>query len=68
MDDVEQAEDLADPAAHDDLAFADLAEGPAVLALRAVDRDERPVLLVESPWHLTYMQQQNPNLELATPG
>jgi peptide chain release factor 3 len=36
--------------------------------LRAVDRDERPVLLFESPWHLTYMQQQNPNLELATLG
>jgi len=36
--------------------------------LRAVDRDERPVLLFESPWHLSYMQQQNPNLELATLG
>jgi len=36
--------------------------------LRAVDRHERPVLLFESPWHLSYMQQQNPNLELATLG
>jgi len=36
--------------------------------LRAVDRDERPVLLFESPWHLNYMQQQNPDLELATLG
>jgi len=36
--------------------------------LRAVDRDERPVVVFESPWHLTYMQQQNPNLELATLG
>ena len=36
--------------------------------LRAVDRHERPVLLFESPWHLSYMQQQNPELELATLG
>ncbi len=36
--------------------------------LRAVDRHERPVLLFESPWHLSYMQQQNPDLQLATLG
>ena len=36
--------------------------------LRAVDRDERPVLLFESQWHLNYLQQQNPDLELATVG
>ena len=36
--------------------------------LRAVDRDERPVLLFESQWHLNYLQQQNPNLELLTVG
>ncbi|MEZ5417017.1 MAG: hypothetical protein R2708_06715 [Vicinamibacterales bacterium] len=36
--------------------------------LRAVDRDERPVLLFESPWHLSYMQQQNPDLELKSLG
>ncbi len=32
--------------------------------LRAVDRDEHPVLLFESPWHLSYLQQQNPDLPL----
>jgi len=36
--------------------------------LRAVDREERPVLLFESQWHLSYLQQQNPDLELATVG
>jgi peptide chain release factor 3 len=36
--------------------------------LRAVDRDEHPVLLFESPWHLSYLQQQNPDLELKTLG
>ena len=36
--------------------------------LRAVDRDERPVLLFESQWHLNYLQQQNPNIELLTVG
>ncbi len=36
--------------------------------LRAVDRDEQPVLLFESQWHLNYLQQQNPEIELATVG
>ena len=36
--------------------------------LRAVDRHERPVLLFESPWHLSYIEQQNPNLKLDTLG
>ena len=36
--------------------------------LRAVDRHEQPVLLFESPWHLSYLQQQNPELELKTLG
>ena len=36
--------------------------------LRAVDREERPVLLFESQWHLSYLQQQNPNIELLTVG
>ncbi len=36
--------------------------------LRAVDRDEQPVLLFASQWHLNYLQQQNPDLELATVG
>jgi len=36
--------------------------------LRAVDREERPVLLFESQWHLSYLQQQNPDIELATVG
>jgi peptide chain release factor 3 len=36
--------------------------------LRAVDRHEQPVLLFESPWHLNYLQQQNPDLELKTLG
>ena len=35
---------------------------------RAVDRHEQPVLLFESPWHLNYLQQQNPDLELKTLG
>jgi peptide chain release factor 3 len=33
--------------------------------LRAVDRDERPVLLFESIWSLNYIQQQNPTIEFA---
>ncbi len=33
--------------------------------LRAVDRDERPVLLFESTWSLNYIQQQNPEIEFA---
>ena len=36
--------------------------------LRAVDREEQPVLLFESQWHLSYLQQQNPNIELLTVG
>ena len=36
--------------------------------LRAVDREERPVLLFESQWHLSYLQQQNPDIELLTVG
>ena len=36
--------------------------------LRAVDREERPVLLFESQWHLNYLQQHNPDIELATVG
>jgi peptide chain release factor 3 len=36
--------------------------------LRAVDRHEQPVLLFESQWHLNYLQQQNPDLELKTLG
>jgi peptide subunit release factor RF-3 len=36
--------------------------------LRAVDRDERPVLLFESMWSLNYLQQQNPDIEFLTLG
>jgi peptide chain release factor 3 len=36
--------------------------------LRAVDRDERPVLLFESQWGLNYITQQNPEIEFATFG
>ena len=36
--------------------------------LRAVDRDERPVLLFESTWGLNYIQQQNPEIEFAVFG
>ena len=35
---------------------------------RAVDRDERPVLLFESQWGLNYITQQNPEIEFATFG
>ena len=33
---------------------------------QATDRDDRPVLLFESAWHLTYTERQNPALEFAS--
>ncbi|MEZ5293708.1 MAG: peptide chain release factor 3 [Vicinamibacterales bacterium] len=36
--------------------------------MRAVDRHEQPVLLFETPWHLNYLQQQHPKLELKSVG
>ena len=48
-------------------ALSDL-ENRSTGILRAVDREERPVLLFESLWLLNYLQQQNPEIEFATTG
>ena len=51
----------------DEQTLSDL-ENRASGVLRAVDRENRPVLLFESQWHVNYIQQQNPNVEMSTLG
>jgi peptide chain release factor 3 len=39
---------------------------PTSGTVSAVDRDGQPVILFETQWHLTYVAQNNPNIEFAT--
>jgi len=41
---------------------------PSSGVLRAVDRDERPVVLFETDWHVQYSTQQNPTVEFSPVG
>jgi peptide chain release factor 3 len=41
---------------------------PSTGVIRATDRDGRPVLLFESPWHLSYSAERNPGVEFVVVG
>ncbi|MGE3273887.1 MAG: peptide chain release factor 3 [Vicinamibacterales bacterium] len=44
----------------------DAVQLPSSGVMRAVDRHDRPVVLFESDWHVSYSAQQNPKVEFAS--